>query len=66
MSFTTADRDNDNFINGICCCGGWWFNCCGYVRLMGTYGTGINNGHGISWGSFNINLAYADMKIKQN
>ena len=61
MMFSTKDRDNDNF-EADCCCGGWWFNACGYVRLGGGYGR--DSYEGIMWYPFDSNLAYADMKIK--
>ncbi|KAK2147929.1 hypothetical protein LSH36_528g02006 [Paralvinella palmiformis] len=66
MPFTTLDRDNDNLNKDLCCCGGWWFNRCGYVRLTGRYGLPLKYLHGVSWGSFDQHLAYADMKIKQH
>ncbi|KAK2141462.1 hypothetical protein LSH36_1094g00030 [Paralvinella palmiformis] len=60
MKFSTKDRDNDK-LEGACCCGGWWFNACGYVRLTGDYGR--DGYEGIMWYPFDTNLAYADMKI---
>ena len=61
MKFSTKDRDNVK-LEGACCRGGWWFNVCGYVRLTGDYdGVGYE---GIMWYPFDVNLAYADMKIK--
>jgi hypothetical protein len=60
MKFSTKDRDNDK-LEGACCCGGWWYNACGYVRLTGDYGR--DGYEGIMWYPFDTNLAYADMKI---
>ncbi|KAK2141320.1 hypothetical protein LSH36_1121g00040 [Paralvinella palmiformis] len=61
MKFSTKDRDNDK-LEGACCCGGWWFNDCGNVRLTGDYGR--DGYEGITWYPFDTNLAYADMKIR--
>ncbi|XP_062579066.1 fibroleukin-like [Saccostrea cucullata] len=45
MSFTTHDRDNDRYNNGICAArsdrrGGWWFNKCSHAFLNGQWSPG--------------------------
>ena len=65
MQFTTVDRDNDLYAGGLCCCGGWWFNYCGYARLTGVYGRGLDFNDGFGWKSQYIHIAYVDMKIKK-
>ncbi|CAC5413292.1 Fibrinogen-like protein A,Ryncolin-4,Angiopoietin-related protein 7,Ficolin-1-B,Ficolin-2,Ryncolin-1,Tenascin-R,Fibrinogen-like protein 1,Tenascin-X,Fibrinogen C domain-containing protein 1-A,Tenascin-N,Ryncolin-3,Tenascin,Fibroleukin,Fibrinogen C domain-containing protein 1,Ryncolin-2,Angiopoietin-related protein 6,Techylectin-5B,Angiopoietin-2,Angiopoietin-related protein 2,Microfibril-associated glycoprotein 4,Ficolin-1-A,Ficolin-1,Fibrinogen C domain-containing protein 1-B [Mytilus coruscus] len=53
MSFTTKDRDNDNWSSGNCANyrnGAWWYAQCGYVNLNGRYLQGGQiDSNGINW-----------------
>ena len=75
MAFSTSDRDNDLWPDNCADFfkGGWWYKDCHTSKLTGIYG--LNNyafAEGIGWLTFTgdwetaSNLAYADLKIRQN
>ncbi|KAK2163514.1 hypothetical protein LSH36_78g00037 [Paralvinella palmiformis] len=66
MMFTTPDEDNDSSPSLNCAeqyFGSWWHNECSLVMLTGYYGTGYDS-KGIKWKPAEVDLPFADMKIK--
>ena len=69
MSFTTYDRDNDQYPYN--CAeqykGAWWYNKCYNSNLNGLYLPGQNNVSSANWGYFNndhVGLKYTEMKME--
>ena len=70
MSFSTKDRDNDNWIGGKCAVsrtGAWWYNFCQYSNLNGLYLNGKFDQKGMCWyhwKNLHDSVKRSEMKIR--
>ena len=70
MSFTTKDRDNDQWWGKNCALsykGGWWYGACHYSNLNGLYRNGKFDCGGMRWDALTsscFSVKRSEMKIR--